>query len=871
MKRNQKMKVLAFSMFAGMVAASAPSVKAAGLERYVNTVSQDQAQIVMSFNSSSTDIKPGDTFTVTLSMDKLPENGLGVGSISFKMAYDSSKVTAKTKTTPSGEIPDLTKGPVGTFLSMKNAAFATVGDLTTITVGMATASDEAWECPTGEVLSIEFTAKEELTPGTFDMFMVKSTVDASGDNTQNVAGFEVSGVKSIGDGKFEADNTLPVYLNSNLDQMKATVEATSVSFTDNNPVSLDTVNKKTEALGNKLQIDPKGAQGNTVNWKSSNTSVATVDTQGTVTAVGNGTATITATVDGKSATKTVNVTVSPESVDFNVEQTDLNLDKTTKPTLSLKDKVVITPADAKVASLDWSSSNPNVATVDSNGTVTAVGNGETEITVRYSDDLYDTVTVKVTTTVASVKLDKKNVVLDVETNKTEDVGYTLNPTDALVQNATATSSDPSVATAEIVDGKVRVTAKKYGTATITLTVDGKTDTATVKVTVPLAAITLDKDTVTVYKGETDTVKVTADPEGSAWESLAAATKSGTGVEATVNDQTGVVTFKGLERGNAVVSVYANNDQTGAYIKDVNVTIKENRVTALTLTSDKDAEEELLRGETLTLTPKYTTEEPETTHKTTDDTTITWTSSNPEVATVDQNGKVTAVKEGTATITAKMAGTANNVEQTYEVEVVEHELENIVISEEDQKVLADGLNVEPGDVVVIPFTVEPENTTDTPEEILDAVKTYFDEDAVDVEVTYENGKGEIKITFKEDGNANGIISVYELPDEVVDFINKLVDAYDEYKATGKLPEELLVDDEGNPLEGEEREEAIEELKDVLDHLYEYLAEDGIYVVRANVATPAANNADTSDIPVAATAAVMIISLGGIVITRKVLVK
>ena len=868
MKRNQKMKILAFSMFAGMVAASAPRVKAVELEKYQSTASSEsEAQIVMSLNSSSTAIKPGDKFTVTLSLDKLPDNNLGVGSVSFRLVYDDTKVSATKETTPFGEIPKLVAGPVGTFLNIGDAGFGTSDKGETIAVGMSTDSRAAYKCPTGDVLTLEFTALDTVTPGSIEMYMAANYEDPSGDKTKNIPGFSVSGVKLEGT-TASPDDTMPVYLNSNLDDMAAVVEAESVRFADNNPVDLDTVNKKTAVLGNQLEIDPTGAQGNKVTWTSSNPAVATVDSQGTVTAVGNGTTVITATVDGKSATKTVNVVVSPESVDFDITQ-DLNLDKTTKPTISLKDNVKITPADAKVTSLDWSSSDPSVATVDQNGTVTAVGNGECEITVRYSDTLYDKITVKVTTSVASVQLAKNTVVLDVVEKTTDEVAYTLNPEDAQPQaEATATSSDPSVATATVENGKVVVTAHKQGTAKITLTVDGKTATMDVKVTVPLSAITLDKDSVTVYKGESDTVKVSADPEGSAWESLAQSTKSGTGAKAEVNEQTGVVTITGLERGESVISVYANNDQTGAFIKDVNVTVKENRVTALTV---EGQEEEFLRGQTQTLTTNYTTEEPETTHKTTDDTTITWTSSDPDVATVDSEGKVTAVSGGTATITAKMEGSANKVEATYDVTVVEHPVEGIVFADEDKKVLEDGLNVEPGDVVTIPFTVDPENTTDTPEEILEMVNAYFDNDAVDVEVTYENGKGEIKLTFKKDGNADGIVSLGELDEEDLEEIKEIIKYYDQYKATGKVPEELLVDDEGNPLEGEEREELEEIIKEVFDNFYDYLAIDGIYLIRANVATPAPENVDTSDIPVAATAAVMMISLGGIVITKKVLVK
>ena len=781
MKRKQKMKVLAFSMFAGMVAASAPCVNAVEVGKFQNTASSEsQAQIVMSFDADSTEIKPGDKFTVTLSLDKLPDNNKGVGGISFRMAYDGTKVTAATK---GNNIPDVKKGEVGTFLGMRNAGFGEAGDLTTIAVGMSVPSDEAFECPTGNVLSIEFTALDNITPGVIPMFLTANYVAETG---FDIAGFSVSGVKVDPESGYDTpDTSLPVYVKSNLDNLNAVVEveAESVRFSTNDPVNLNTANSSTVALGNQLEIDPAGARNNTITWESSDPNVATVDSQGTVTAVNNGTVTITATVDGKSATKTVNVKIGVESV----------------------------------------------------------------------------------------ALAKNTVSLDVVEKTTEEVGFTVNPTNAQPEEATVTSSNPSVATATVDKDtkKVTITAHQYGSATITLTVDGKTAVANVNVTVPLGAITLDKESVTVYKGESDTVKVTADPEGSSWETLSQSTKSGDGTaSAEVNAQTGVVTFTGLERGNSVISIYANNDQNGALIKDVNVTVKENRITSLTITGQ---EEEFLRGQTQTLATELAFEEPETVHKTTDEKTITWESSNPDVATVDQNGKVTAVSSGVATITAKMPGTANNVQATYDVQVVEYHVDGLVFAEEDEEVLKKGLDVEPGDVVVIPFTVDPENTTDTDEEINELIKTYFDEDVVDVEVTYKDGKGEIKLTYKKDGLASGVVTLFDLYEDDIDYLAEEYEAYENYLATGEIPEDWLVDYNGDPLEGEDREEAIEWIKDYFDNFFEYWAEDNVYFIRAHVTTPVEENADTSDIPVAATATVMIISLGGIVITRKVLVK
>ena len=816
MKRRQKMKVLAFAMFAGIVAATTPKVTAANIEKYVNSVSEDEAQIVMSLNSSSTNIKPGDKFTVTLNLDKIPSTG--IGGVSFKLAYDESKVVADSKVGKGGigNYPDCIPGPVGQALGMGNAAFNTSGGYKTIAVGMSKAGSDSPEF-TGEVLSIQFTALDTIQPGTIEMFMVGNSIDEGGSSADNVAGFTASGVKLEGS-TYVTDDTTTYYLKTNLDDLKATVEAQSVRFDTEGPIGLDNINRKTVDLGSMLRIDPTGAQGNTVTWKSSKDSVATVDPNGTVTAVGKGECDITATVDGHTATIHIVVSVAPTDVSFNIDQ-DLNLDVTTNPTIDLKKNVVITPKDASDAVLDWSTTNERVATVDQNGKVTAVGNGQCEIVVKYGE-LEDRITVKVTTSVASVNFDKNTLVLDVDEKNTEAVGYTLNPTTSQPRQTTVTSNKSEVATAEVdpETKKVTVTAHSYGTAKITLTVDGKTSTLDVKVTVALKSISLDKTDVTVYKGDSDVVTATANPEGSAWESLAASVKTGTGVDTKVDEQTGKVTFTGLERGNSVVSIYANNDQTGEFIKEVNVTVKENRITNLTL---KGQEEEFLRGKSQTLETSLAFEEPETTHKTTDGKTIVWSSDHPEIATVDQNGKVTAVKEGTATITAKMPDTAKKITAEYTVEVVEYPLENVVIDDEDVKSLEEGLEIAPGDQIAIPFTVEPENCTDTKEEIEQKVKESmeFDENLADVDVSYdpETGKGTITVTGKADGE--GEVTIVTGTEE---------------------------DEEGNVVEN-------------------------TVTLKLKVVTPQPDNADTSDIPVAATALVMIVSLGGIVITKKVLVK
>lgn len=126
---------------------------------------------------------------------------------------------------------------------------------------------------------------------------------------------------------------------------------------------------------------PSSVSYPTITWTSSNTSVATVDSNGKVTAKGNGTATITAkTTDGTNLSKTCTVTVTTPVTGVSVSPTTLTLNVGGTYTLSK----TISPSDASNKNVTWSTSNTGVATVDSNGKVTAVARGTCTITCTSS-------------------------------------------------------------------------------------------------------------------------------------------------------------------------------------------------------------------------------------------------------------------------------------------------------------------------------------------------------------------------------------------------------------------------------------------------------------------------------------------------------
>ena len=218
---------------------------------------------------------------------------------------------------------------------------------------------------------------------------------------------------------------------------------------------------------------PENATDKSVTWSSSNTSVATVDANGKVTAVGKGTATITAKVGDKTATCTVTVTVPV---------TGVSLDKTTMTLSGInstgKLTATITPSNASNTNVTWSSSNTAVATV-SNGTVTAKGAGTATITVTTADGSKTaTCTVTVTIPVTSISLNKTTLSLTIGASET--LTATIAPTTATNKNVTWSSSNTAVAT---VDANGKVSAVSAGSATITVTTVDGSKKATCTVTV----------------------------------------------------------------------------------------------------------------------------------------------------------------------------------------------------------------------------------------------------------------------------------------------------------------------------------------------------------------------------------------------------
>lgn len=254
-------------------------------------------------------------------------------------------------------------------------------------------------------------------------------------------------------------------------------------------------------------VVPSNADDKTVIWDSSDLNVAEVDSNGRVTAIDVGTATITATTaDGKYSAKcTVTVTKPVVRVTgITISNTALTLERDQTATITAGTQ----PANADNRNIIWKSNNTEVATVDSNGNVKAVGYGTATITATTEDGGYSkTCVISVPENIEVTGISLSSEKITVTKGRTADLKVTILPEDATNKNYTYEISDESVIGLQ---GK-GVKGLKAGTATITFTTeDGQySKTCTVTVVEPETELTI---TSNVYQISVDNIIYQVTPD-----------------------------------------------------------------------------------------------------------------------------------------------------------------------------------------------------------------------------------------------------------------------------------------------------------------------------------------------------------------------
>lgn len=428
-------------------------------------------------------------------------------------------------------------------------------------------------------------------------------------------------------------------------------------------------------IGLKVIITPSDAR-NDVTWQSDDPSIAIVDDQGLVTGISVGTTLIKATTnDGTNLMAFCIVNVTPKQVkSIIIDKDEMTLERGETAQLS----VTVYPQDADDSSVEWSSENNEVATVDSKGTVVAISSGTTIIRATTNDGSNLTAECQVIVTslkATGISIDRTEATL--ERDATLQLTATVMPEDAGDKSVTWSSADSGIAR---VDGAGLVTAVSVGTTTITATTgDGTGLTASCTVTVTpktVQSITMDEEALNLERGETTRLTVIVTPQDA--DDVSVTWYSNNSGVATVDDG-GRVTA--IEVGTAVITA-TTNDGSGLSAKcTVTVTPKE--------VDDISINKEILKMEigdieqlTVVISPADA-----------DDKTVTWRSADAEVASVNSDGVVTARKAGETTITA----TASNgltvecqVEVTDPNGIYSPNADDVKVMTQKDKIIVEGL-------------------------------------------------------------------------------------------------------------------------------------------------------------------------------------
>ena len=583
--------------------------------------------------------------------------GLPVGLVRVSPA--TATVLVGASTTLSAEVIDAGGGPMTgrpVTWSSNNAAIATVssdGMVIGVTPGIVSITATASGVSGTAVITVRPVpvASVTISPATGSVFIGQSlqltaaTDDSTGTAlpgrpvTWTSSAPSTASVSSNGlvTGLFPGTVTITATSEGKSATAQVTVTLIPVNIVQIIPSSATISVGRTAGLVAQL-LDASGAPlaGRTVTWSSDKPQIASIASDGIVTAVSAGQATVTATAEGKSATAAITVTPVPVgSLSLSPASASIPAGTTQQFSALVKD------AQGNVLSgrvVSWLSGAPAVATIDQTGLATAVGNGSA-IIIASSEGQQATVTLTVTpVTVTSVQVTPANNTLQVgQTQQLAAVVSDGNGTPLPGKVPTWTSSATTVAT---VSNSGLVTAVGAGSATITATSDGVGGTASVLVApVPVGSVSITPPSASLPVGGTLTLQVAlADGTGNTLPT------TGRVITYTSNAPTvasvssaGVVTA--LSAGSADIVVTCEGKTATATI-----TVTVPAVASVDVTPSSST---LSTGGTVQLTAVA---------KDAGGTTIpgipiTWSTSDGLVATVNTTGLVTAVAAGSASITA----------------------------------------------------------------------------------------------------------------------------------------------------------------------------------------------------------------------------
>ena len=529
----------------------------------------------------------------------------------------------------------------------------------------------------------------------------------------------------------ETDININAYGTSLTAHVKVVAHIQGVSLnTDSHTINLND-SDKTYRLVATLDPEDVYPDSKTIEWDSSERSVATVD-NGLVTAHAIGTTIITAkTSNNKTASATIKVIAPATSVDITDDDFTLTRNKEDNKTKQLNLTIEPNPTSDKTT---WEVDNNGVVSVNESGLVTAIGVGQATITVHVGEQS-DTVHVTVNAVVEDITLDvRADETISLYPTQKRPVNGVITPSDATTKTITWSIENSSTSDVAEVDANGLVTAKNPGTATLVAEADGIRVTRNIKVLTPVSSFVVDQPNITLNANNKQSIEVST-----------TILPDNTDVDKTVtwkSENANIASVVGLANGRATITAVAMGDTkiTGTLEDGSTVTVEVHviaPITGVTLNKNK-----------VTLVGKDATEQLEaiiSPNPTSDSTALTWESSADGIVTVE-NGMIKAVAKGHAIITVK---TSNNLTAQCEVDVL-IPAQKVTINE------GESLDIEKGNGSTLTATVEPglDEITDT------LVWSSSNDDIVSVEqdgTILAKKAGTAKITAKA-GNVSDTITV-----------------------------------------------------------------------------------------------------------------
>ena len=418
-----------------------------------------------------------------------------------------------------------------------------------------------------------------------------------------------------------------------------------------------------------------------IHWYSDTPDIAHVDEFGEIKGIAEGVAVITAEDDNGNLIDACVVTVVEP-----IHVQSISLSKTALSIVQGKSETItatILPQDATNKEITWLSDNKNIATVE-NGVITAISPGTTNIkAISLDNEMTATCVVSVEQLypLTGIKFDKTKLNLDAGASETINVIYT--PENATNKNLKWTSSKSAVATVE--DGIVKgITA---GTAIIVATSDDGGYKATCIVTVvqpvKVKSVSLNRNSIDIISGETETLIAEISPDNATNKNLIWSSDD----KNIASVENGIITAKRV--GTTKIKVITED---GQYSSECSVNVLPVPVTRVSL--DK-SEVSLKIGSSEKLTATVIPETAENKN-------VKWSSDDNDVVSVDENGNVTAKSIGTAIVTATTEVGGFTAQCT--VTVLPIVVSDITLDKTE-------LSIAEGTLAKVSASVFPENATD----------------------------------------------------------------------------------------------------------------------------------------------------------------